>query len=420
MRLGRTSIGLVLCGAALLSGCQGIGERFELPRSLRGSSSSKDVKQAGHTEGEDAAPTANVMVDADAAFKEEKFEKAEELYLAIADDTKQRPEIAERARFYQAESLRRQGYYPKATDAYHKLLQDFPSGVYRGQAIGQMFAIANEWLQPFRDEIEDAKKPADQRKKKSWTDSIVLVNFDRKLPTMDTEGRATQTLERVYLNDPTGPFADKALFILGKVNEVRGNYREASRYFQQLVETHDKSPLRDEALEMAIITKNNSSGGPMYDGRDTAEAMRLITMAKATSPKLVQEQSKMLDSQAVMVRIQQAEKDFETAEYYRRTGRYGSAWFEYELVIRRYPGIEKFAERAAERQRELKAEMDELKDPSTTTSTKWMLKKYLLGHQVPTAKIPDKPDVKELPENRSSPAVPATRADLPKDIIPNR
>ena len=421
MRSGRASIGLVLFGVALLSGCQGLGNRFELPRVLGGSSS--EVKQASYAEGGEPAQASPAMTAADNMFREERYEKAESLYADIADDTKQRPEVAERARFFHAECLRKQGYYPKAVDAYHKLLQDFPSGVFRSQAVGQMFAIANEWLQPVREEIEDQKKPADQRRKKPWTDSIVLVNFDRKLPTLDAEGRATQTLERVYLNDPTGPFADKALFMLGKVNEHRGNYREAARYFQQLVETHDKSPLRDEALEMAIICKNNSSGGPLYDGRDTGEAMRLINLAKATSPKLVQEQGKMLDSQAVMVRIQQAEKDFETAEFYRRTGRPGSAWWYYELVIRRYPGIEKFAERAAERQKELKMEVDEAKDPSTAASTRWIWKKYVLGHQVPTTTVPSKEqlDVKDLPEAKPSATAPTGQgAPLPKDLLPNR
>ena len=44
--------------------------------------------------------------------------------------------------------------------------------------------------------------------------------------------------------------------------------------------------------------------------------------------------------------MQQAEKDFQVAEFYRRTGHPGSARFYYELVCRRYPGTT-FAEKAA-------------------------------------------------------------------------
>lgn len=418
MRLGRATFGLTLGGAVLLSaGCRGTGNSFEMPRVFGGSSSS-DVKQVGYLEGENGGQTAGPMAMADAAYREEKYEKAEDMFAAIADDTKQMPEVAERARFYHGEALRKQGYYPKAVDAYHKLLLDFPSGVYRGQAIGQMYAISMEWLQPARDEIiaaaEQKAKP-----KKSWTESIIPVNFDKKKPTMDAEGRALQTLDRVYFNDPTGPFADKALFTLGQVNFLRGNHREASKYFQQLVETNDKSPLRDEALQLAIVTKNNSSGGPMYDGRDTAEAMRLINMAKATSPKLASEHGKLLDQQAVAVRFQQAEKDFETAEFYRRTGHPGSAWFYYELVIRRYPGIGTFAERAAVRQAELKSDSEELKDPAAASNSKWLWKKYVLGHTLPTPKAAaETPDLKELPSARPGAVVPAGQAGVPEDIRP--
>ncbi len=422
MRLGRATFGLALGGAALLSaGCRGTGgSSFEMPR-VFGKTPASDVKQVGYKDGDDTAAASPAMAAADGLFREEQYEKAEKLFSDIADDTKQRPEVAERARFYHAEALRKQGYYPKAVDAYHKLLLDFPSGVYRGQAVGQMYAIAMEWLQPARDELLAAAKPDAPKPKKSWTEHVIPVNFDRKLPTMDAEGRALQTLDRVYFNDPSGPFADKALFTLGQVNYLRNNYREASRYFQQLVETNDKSPLRDEALQLAIVTKNNSTGGPLYDGRDTAEAMRLINMAKATSPKLANENSKLLDQQAVAVRYQQAEKDYETAEFYRRTGHPGSAWFYYELVIRRYPGIGTFAETAAVRQRELKVESDELSDPSAGTSSKWVWKKYVLGHQQPVVKAaPETPDMKELPTTRPAPVVPAGQANIPQDIRPRQ
>lgn len=421
MQWGRKTFGLLMCGPALLLvGCQSSSSsRFSWP-SVFNSTSSTEIRQVGYDENEEASKSTGPMLTAESLFREEKFEKAEDMFSSIADDTKQRPEIAEKARFYHAESLRRQGYYPKAVDAYHRLLQDFPSGVYRGQATSQMYMIANEWLQPVREEIEDAAKPENERRKKAWVDSIVLVNFDRKLPTMDTENRALQTLEKVYFNDPTGQLADRTMFMIGRVHYHRGNYRDAARWFQQLVDTADKSPLRDEALEMAIISKNNSTGGPNYDGRDTAEAMRLINMAKSTSPKLVQERGKLLDDQALAVRYQQAEKDYETAEFYRRTGHPASAHFYYELVIRRYPGIGKFAEMAKERQAEISRDRQELADPSSGTSTRWFWKKYVLGHEVPApAKAAEAPEqIKEIPDERPQPVKQSGRAEVPQDIRP--
>jgi len=361
-----------------------------------------DVVQAKHTENAGSPVAHDGLAAAEEAYNREEFEKAEDMFAEIADDKKNRPEVAERARFFHAESLRRQGHYPKAVDTYHKLLLDFPAGLYREQAVAQMYLIAREWLQPVQEEIEDAAKPEKERKKKSWVDSVVPANFDRKTPTFDSEGRALQTLERAYFNDPTGPYADKALFMLGRVHLHRQNFREAARYFQQLAETYDRSPLRDEALKLAIVAKNNSTGGPQYDAKETSEAMRLINNAKATSPGLAREQNgKFLDEQALMVRYQQAEKDFQTGEFYRRIGHPGSAWFYYELVKRRYAGIKPWAELAVTRQQELKTELEEMKDTSVMGTTRRYWKQYVLGHELPALKnVPGTPDLKQLPEPR--------------------
>jgi outer membrane protein assembly factor BamD (BamD/ComL family) len=60
-----------------------------------------------------------------------------------------------------------------------------------------------------------------------------------------------------------------------------------------------------------------------------------------------------LTKQKLTIREGQAERDFESAEYYRRTGKYGSAYFCYELVKRRYPGT-KWSDLAGKRVVEMK------------------------------------------------------------------
>src|SRR5262249_40932591 len=60
-----------------------------------------------------------------------------------------------------------------------------------------------------------------------------------------------------------------------------------------------------------------------------------------------------LDRQGFSINLQQADKDFNAAEFYRRTGHPGSAYFIYEIVRRRYPGT-KYAERAADPMNQLR------------------------------------------------------------------
>ena len=59
----------------------------------------------------------------------------------------------------------------------------------------------------------------------------------------------------------------------------------------------------------------------------------------------------------ISITQQQADSDFKVAEFYRRVGRPGSAYFYYELVRRRYRGTE-YAKKATERMAELKQRVD--------------------------------------------------------------
>ncbi|HEY7157804.1 MAG TPA: hypothetical protein VH575_27855, partial [Gemmataceae bacterium] len=57
------------------------------------------------------------------------------------------------------------------------------------------------------------------------------------------------------------------------------------------------------------------------------------------------------------INAHQAEKDFQMAEFWRRTGHPGSAYFYYEIVRRRYPGTDAYI-RATNRMMEIRAKME--------------------------------------------------------------
>lgn len=431
----RSLVYLGVVGSSLLaSGCLGSRSSFVGGSDVTGKigagevipASSSDEVTDGKTRTSESKGN-NPMLDAEQLFKAGKFSEAESIFADIADDKRNRPEVAEKARFYQAECLRERGYLPSAVDGYNRLLKDFPNGVYRERACGQMFLIANEWLEPTRQEIrkleraERAKKglptePESEEEKKRReayenSSKIIPVNFDRRLPTFATESRALEVLENVYQHDPTGPYADQALFMIGRVKFHRGEYSDADTFFSLLVDQHGRSPLRDKALELAILSKTNSAGGPEADGRPLKEAMRLINLAKSTSPEMVRSRGEMLDEQTKMVRYQQAEKDFNTAELYRRTGKYGSAWYYYDLVIRRYPDQLTWVEKSKARMQEIQTELERSKDPSFMESTRRFMLKYVLGTPAPTL-----PEGKEVPKIAQLPSEQSTPKDAPKNL----
>ena len=94
------------------------------------------------------------------------------------------------------------------------------------------------------------------------------------------------------------------------------------------------------ALRMAIMAKRLSTGGAVYDTTKAAEALQLVHHAEASEPKFTQDpkEAQWITEQKLRVRFQLAEKDYQMAQYFERTNHPASAYFYYNLVIKRYPG----------------------------------------------------------------------------------
>lgn len=366
----------VIAGSALILATCSLG--------CHGSSLFKRDKTVPHGTAETFKGAAD-MAAAEELYLQEQWSKAESLFEKVADDTSNPPLHAEKARFFEAECLRLQGDYVDAMSTFNRLLIDFQYGVYREQAVGRMYEIANYWLDDTRTQLEAEQEVADGKR---WFVPFNYIHFEKSKPTFDQEGHALKMLETVYFNDPTGPYADKALFAAGYVQFRRGNFREADQLLSQLIENSDrggrKSEYRDRAYELAILAKNNSAGGPHYDGRKASESLKLINQARMTSPELATQRGDFLDNQMKMVRYMQAEKDYDIAEFYRRTGHPASAWFYYELVRRRYSGSE-FSEKAVARMKEINTDLAEQKQqPEIAKATRREFNKWILGMDVPT------------------------------------
>jgi outer membrane protein assembly factor BamD (BamD/ComL family) len=349
---GRRKLAAACAAALAAGGCQSLESSLRpvLPESV-GNFVFKDGQfqaDATHARG------AQELNAAQEIYRGNNFAGAETAFHKIAENTRNSPLIAEEARFYEAECLYRQDKLPKACDTYHKMLVDFPSGAFRDQAVRRMFDIANFWLDDTRTEM------AEYREKRDGKRTFVMpavFHTEKKKPLLDEEGRALQALEQVHLNDVTGPLADKALFLAGGVKFYREDYGEAAHYFNMLVEQHKDSPLAPQAVELAIISLHMSTGGPEYDGRKVAQARLLVDSALRNYPELARDKSGFLERQLGSITYQQAQKDYMTAEFYRRTGHPGSAYFYYEIVRRRYPGT-KFADLATERMNRIREQVE--------------------------------------------------------------
>jgi outer membrane protein assembly factor BamD (BamD/ComL family) len=235
--------------------------------------------------------------------------------------------------------------------------------------VQHMFEIAMYWLDDTRKEMREYEGKEDQTHFEIWPESLYL-HLDKPKPLFDEEGRALEKLEQVRYNDMTGPYADKALFLTAAVRFYRGDYRDAEQAYSQLIEMYPNSPFIAQAIKLALIAKQLSTGGPSYDSRKLAEARKLIDTAYRSYPELVSKDSAFLDRQLFSITTQQAAKDYNLAEFYKRTGHPCSAYFCYEIVRRRYPGT-KYYEMATEQMQALrskleKAQKEELHRPPAT------------------------------------------------------
>lgn len=289
------------------------------------------------------------MAKAEALFEEERYAEAKEIFSDLSENTYNPVLLAEKARYLEAESLRLMGKTFEAATHYNRMLNDFPAGAYRERGCHRLYDISYNWL---KESTLDVVELRAKGMPISFKDRLPgMPNpFDQTRPLIDQEGEALRFLDSVHTHDLTGPTADKALFWCGYVNFYRGRFDEADHYFSQIVEMHKDSPLWEESLRLAVISKNNSTGGAVYDSSKASEALQLVHHAEAVIPEYVNDQDKSawLTRQKMAVMLQLAEKDFRMAEYYERTKRPASAYFYYEMVTRRYAGT-KFASKAEER-----------------------------------------------------------------------
>jgi len=288
-------------------------------------------------------------------YRREDYDNAEKLYHHIADNEKNPVAIVQEAMYYRAECLRMQGDYPKAADVYADLLKKFTQNPYRDQATQHIYDIAQFWLQ---DTWVEVRENEEKREGKRWVVWPRFVSFDKRKPAVDREGRALERLKDVYTYEGrTGGLSDKALFLCGHVNWYNEDYVDADHHFTTLHERFPESPFAPYAVELAIKAKLLSTGGELYDGRKVAEARKMVDEAARMPQMNDPEKQKQLRDLLVSISAQQAEKDFQMAEFWRRTGHPGSAYFYFEIVRRRYPGTDA-ANRATLRMLEIRAKME--------------------------------------------------------------
>jgi TolA-binding protein len=322
------------------------------------------VMRGGGLEKDQEVVPGSVQADLEGAktlYSKGKYAEAEQLFHRIAHHSKNPVLVQEEALFFEGDCQYLQGHYPKAESTFKKLLKDFRvNGRFHDQATRRLFDIANFWLEDTR---RSMKQDEDRRAGKgSWfVVPVSYVHFDKEKPLFDEEGRAVEALEEIRLNDLTGPLGEKALFYIATVKFYRKDFKDADYYYKQVYENYPNGKLAAKALKHSIICKQMMTGGSVYDLRPLDEARKIIHEQARAYPELAEHDEEFLRRQLASISHQQADKDWHIAEFYRRTGHPGSAYFYYELVKRRYPGTS-YSENAGKRMDEMRSKLEKQKN----------------------------------------------------------
>jgi outer membrane protein assembly factor BamD (BamD/ComL family) len=283
------------------------------------------------------------------------YARAVRIFHRIGDNEKNPPKMVQESLFYEAECHYFLDEWPKAGDTYMALMNKFPRNPYRNQVLARMFELADFWLEDTRQEMREYKEKENGQR---WFVMPRFISFETKKPFLDREGRAIQLLEAVRYGSIDTPMADKALFLCGSVKFFDEDYKEADYYFSELQKKHVDSKtdkIAENATRLAIIAKHMSTGGADYDGRKVAEARMLVDEAMKRFPTM--NEDKFLTNQLMNITKQEAEKDYKMGEFYERIDHPAAAVWQYELVTRRYPGMEPYYSDAVKRCQEIRQKM---------------------------------------------------------------
>lgn len=271
---------------------------------------------------------------------EKEFAAAEELYHQgelvqaetafgkLARRKKDHP-IGEKAQFYMAEAQYQQKRYYRAHDSYEELMRKYPGTQFLETAVKREYEIGKVWL-------ADSDPEGKPEQYLPW-----YTAFNGARPLLDPHGFAVKAFEHVRHHDPEGPLADDAALRIAEHYYRVKDYDAAALYFDQLTTDHPKSPLVKRAMLSSIDSKVKGYLGPSYDSTGLEQAKETVKKAKTYFPELRVStdagEPDELDHTLDLIDEQMAERTYNVAQYYRRSGNVGGAKYYLTWVTKRWP-----------------------------------------------------------------------------------
>lgn len=257
--------------------------------------------------------------EGDQLFAERRYAEAVKKYKQAANRWPNSV-LEEDALFMLGESYFFSDQYAKASDAYAKMTKKYEGSRHMPTISSRHFAIARYWM-------EMAKSHS------GWVPNLM----DPKRPMFSPTGGAMAIYRSIWLNDPRSEFADDALMATANHYFLKHRYGDAAREYDLLRKQYaQKSENLLAAHLLGLQSWRLAYEGPQYDATPLKNAEELCETTLTQFPtELGDEHDRLMEARR-LIRLQWAERDWATAEYYYHRKYYRAARHYYDLVIRNF------------------------------------------------------------------------------------
>lgn len=197
----------------------------------------------------------------------------------------------------------------KAADAYEKLVDRYPYSDRIKDAIGREFKIADEFAKGSKVKVLG-------------------------VPALPGQDKAIEIYKHIVKNAPFGTFGDQAQYQIGEVHKLIGDFEEAQKAYQTVVDEYPKSELVAKARYQIAYCSMQASQHAQYNEQSADRAIQEFQGFKQTFPS--DKQALEADESIKALRNKKAETQFEVAQFYERNKKYASARVYYLEVATSY------------------------------------------------------------------------------------
>ncbi len=216
---------------------------------------------------------------------------------------------ASEAQFYAGRCYEALENYERAYKAYDAVIQKYPNSGRIQEVLEQEYRIANLFY---------------SGKKRKIAGLEILPSHEK----------AIEIFKQIVEHAPYGSYAELSQYKIGECYKKIGNYAEARRAFEKLIEEYPKSQLLDDAKYQIALVTFKMSRAASYDEEATDKAIAEFSKFVEEHPEseLVQESQEAVHE----LRERKAEKAFEIAEFYAKQEEWPAAKVYYDKVIEQH------------------------------------------------------------------------------------